>query len=296
MHTLPRLLFVLSALTTLEARAESLPAGSDAPAAWQVYTILQQSCAECHGGHLARPKGKLGYILDLPRLIDEAYVLPGEPDKSDLYTSMATDDPDLRMPPEDAEVPFPTPEQIALVHRWIASGAPLPKIGAGVDEFSADDAVDATPPAPANTGAQSSGTTPRLGRLHVLFVHFPLALLLCAGGAELLRLRRPDSVGLGGFVRGTVWIGALGAIAATGSGWLHAEAEAFGGLADRHRWLGVACSCLALLAVASERRTAKPGVGRMLFRIVLGALVVIVILTGHTGGALTHGKDFLGWF
>ncbi|BET69080.1 hypothetical protein ASA1KI_39980 [Opitutales bacterium ASA1] len=296
MHALLRLFFVLSVLTPLAARAATHAPAGDAPAAWEVYTILQQSCAECHGGHLARPKGKLGYILDLPRLIDEAYVLPGDPDKSDLYTSMATDDPDLRMPPEDAEVPFPTPEQIALVHRWIASGASLPEIGAGVDELFADDAVDATAPAPANTGAQSSGTTQRLGRLHVLFVHFPLALLLCAGGAELLRLRWRDSPGLGGFVRGAVWIGALGAIAATGTGWLHAEAETFGGLADRHRWLGVACSCLALLAVVSERRTAKPGSGRKLFRIVLGALVAIVILTGHTGGALTHGQDFLGWF
>src|SRR5690606_4399237 len=30
------------------------------PTAWEIYEILHTSCVECHGGHLAKPKGKLG--------------------------------------------------------------------------------------------------------------------------------------------------------------------------------------------------------------------------------------------
>jgi hypothetical protein len=52
-----------------------------------------------------------------------AAVVPGSPEKSQLFARITSDDPDLRMPPADSGKEL-TPEQIAILRRWIAAGAP----------------------------------------------------------------------------------------------------------------------------------------------------------------------------
>jgi len=54
--------------------------------ATQVHSIFQIKCVECHGADLARPKGKFGYVLDLPRVsANPKMIVPGNPLKSELY-------------------------------------------------------------------------------------------------------------------------------------------------------------------------------------------------------------------
>jgi hypothetical protein len=85
----------------------------------EIRPILKAYCLDCHGGTDAA-KGKLD--LRLRRFAERGGVagpalVPGEPDASLLLIRMQ----DGEMPPGEKKVP---PDQVALVERWIAAGAP----------------------------------------------------------------------------------------------------------------------------------------------------------------------------
>ncbi len=255
--------------------------------AWETYLVFEKNCAECHGGHLAKPKGKLGYILDLPRLVEEDYIFPNEPERSDVFTAMITDDPDMRMPPEDSDGPRPTEAEIETVRQWIAAGArihPLSPTTAGTPAENV---------APARRPAEFS--LPRLiGRLHPTIVHFPIALLLCAAAAELGFFLRPSMTWTPGMVRGCVWIGAFGALAAVACGWILADQEGLaGGDTETHRWLGVATAAVAVAILWIHQWSAGRARGRGILLVALLAGAALVVIAGHTGGVLVHGEDYL---
>lgn len=50
-------------------------------------------------------------------------IVPGNPDRSELIARVASNDPDVRMPPAEANKPALTPEQIDVLRQWIAAGA-----------------------------------------------------------------------------------------------------------------------------------------------------------------------------
>ena len=77
--------------------------------AGEVYRIFEAKCADCHGSHLPKPKGKFGYVLDLARVAkNPEYVEPGNPAKSDIYQMVLHKE----MPGEDADVPPLTSEEL----------------------------------------------------------------------------------------------------------------------------------------------------------------------------------------
>ena len=68
------------------------------------------------------------------------------------------------------------------------------------------------------------------GRLHVVVVHFPIALILLAGLIELVRIRKSNSSDM---ARLALTLGAVAALIAAGMGWVDA-ANQFPGAAPRH--------------------------------------------------------------
>lgn len=141
------------------------------------------------------------------------------------------------------------------------------------------------------------------GRLHPLLVHFPIALVLVAVGAEWWRsLTRQQ--GMSPLTRPLLWIAAISALLATGSGWINAAHEHDGDPSrnlELHRWigtgttvalLGIAFWCQALTAVIvrpSAQALAQLGSFRWLA--LVGAIAVSV--TGHLGGELVYGSGYL---
>ena len=89
--------------------------------------VLQSRCYSCHGKN--KQKGKLR-MDDSLRLMkggkDGPVIIPGNAEKSEMAKrlSLPRDDDD-HMPPK--EKPQPTEQEIALIHWWIASGAPFDK-------------------------------------------------------------------------------------------------------------------------------------------------------------------------
>ncbi len=264
------------------------------PTPWQIYQIFHESCAKCHGGHLTKPKGKFGYVLDLQRLIEQDYVKPGDPDHSDLFGKLVSTDEDEKMPPPDSDGHKPTDAEIATIRAWIAGGAPT---GALPAEMAASDAK------PGDRAGKSRPLLQTLGRLHPLLVHFPIALLLGACVAEVASRLRPAHAGwLQGTTRGSLWLAAFGATLAAACGWFNAAYEGYAsGETDTHRWLGLATAALAVVSLVAsevaERARARDVTtsSRTVLLALLIAAVVLVVLAGHTGGELAFGQDYLTW-
>jgi hypothetical protein len=105
------------------ARAESEP-----PVSFNrdVRPILSENCFQCHGPDAARRKA--GLRLDTregatAELDDGQAVVPRQPENSLLLRRVADADPQRRMPPARSGKRLST-EQIDVLRRWIARGAP----------------------------------------------------------------------------------------------------------------------------------------------------------------------------
>jgi uncharacterized membrane protein len=134
-----------------------------------------------------------------------------------------------------------------------------------------------------------------LGRLHVLVLHLPLGLLTLAVALEIMA-RFARFASLRPFLMILWMAGAATAILTVILGFMHAAESAFAGSSgvEAHRWAGVALM-LAACAVAVLRwrapRPAKLAEGAVLAAVSLVGILVIV--SGHLGGSLTHGEDYL---
>ncbi|MHB8520170.1 MAG: DUF1549 domain-containing protein, partial [Limisphaerales bacterium] len=110
--------------------------------------ILADNCFQCHGSDKNKRKAKLR--LDTREgLFGEIEgrhpVVPSRPDQSELYRRITASDPDDRMPKSGSGKTL-SPQQIALIKRWIEQGAgwqghwayvsavrpPLPRVRNGV--------------------------------------------------------------------------------------------------------------------------------------------------------------------
>jgi uncharacterized membrane protein len=138
------------------------------------------------------------------------------------------------------------------------------------------------------------------GRFHPLLVHLPIGMLFLAGVFEFLSYF-PRYKRLRQSVQPTLFWGALFAIAAAISGYFLSQE---GGYDDRilslHRNTGIATAIFSTLLYFLRKSaiTFFDDKGkRKLVRIFLFIpLIGVLSLTGHLGGSLTHGEDYLFGF
>jgi uncharacterized membrane protein len=134
-----------------------------------------------------------------------------------------------------------------------------------------------------------------IGRLHPVLIHFPIALVIVAVAAETAATATVDhrwrTVAIA-----NVRAGAAFALVAAIAGWSLAQAPGTETtrLLEWHRWLGTFASGLSVAAAVAASRSDGPAVAdRWLFRIVLVLAGALVAVTGHLGGVLVWGADFL---
>lgn len=276
----------VSAATCQEA---AIPEKSDETVDFgkSIKPFLEQYCIRCHG-----PKKSESFRVDAREDL-LAYIEPGDPDASDIFTSLTTDDEDLLMPPK-GEAVRPSKDEIQLVKNWIKQGANWPE---GV---TLAEPADNVKPAIAENASIGEKLWAGVGALHPAAVHLPIGLLLGAGLFALLGIR-------GNFVMSDcayycLWVGSLTSIVATALGWSYAINKGYGGdfaeLFDMEKsifWhrisgLGVTVASLLLALYAAAARSSDPDDG-FLWKLGAMLLAIGVGIVGHQGGELTYGEN-----
>src|SRR5262245_33902293 len=87
----------------------------------QIKPILAGKCFVCHGPDEKERKAEMR--LDVRDDAVPAYIKPGDGEHSEVYVRITTDDADLKMPPTASKRPGLTPDEIALICKWIDQGA-----------------------------------------------------------------------------------------------------------------------------------------------------------------------------
>ncbi len=290
-------LLLIAAIFTMagasSVAAPEKPPGKDEKLrlAAEVSRIFYAKCADCHGDHLPKPKGKFGYVLDLKRIgANPDYVVRGNPEKSELYMLVKNDE----MPGEDSDVPPLTPEEKKTVEAWVLAGAPhaLPA-GFSLAGIAAEK-MEKTEQKAEQKVSFLRRLANWMGKFHPVSTHFPVALLMTAVLAEAIAwwMKRDEWMLL---VRFLTVLGALSSVPTTVLGWLTDFPTISGSeLATIYRFhqiLGTATSawalvCATLICIAECE---EGSVARRRFRgaLLLGAFLISVV--GFLGGALNAG-------
>jgi mono/diheme cytochrome c family protein/uncharacterized membrane protein len=242
-----------------------------------VRAVFSAKCAGCHGPTLEKPRGRFGYVLDLARVAgNPEMVVPGAPDQSELWELVRRGE----MPPADSPTGPLTADEKETVRAWIDAGAPA--------------TASARPPATAAEPAALPSFLGRLGRLHVVLVHFPIALLIAAAAREAWSTWRGRSTPTAA-VHFCVVFGAVASVVAAAFGWLYAAGGAgatMPAVLALHRWLGTVTAGWAVLTAALSARDERRGVRSGAFRAALLIAAGLVGTTGHLGGTLVFGPHF----
>lgn len=134
-----------------------------------------------------------------------------------------------------------------------------------------------------------------IGRFHPLLVHLPIGFLLLAFLLECFaRLERFQEAGLGNAVPFSLLLGGISAIGAVLTGYLLSLDGGYGeDLLSTHMWLGITVAVLSLLAFILRTMFFDRPMIKKMYEGILLLMVVCLMATGHYGGSLTHGSDYL---
>jgi uncharacterized membrane protein len=125
-----------------------------------------------------------------------------------------------------------------------------------------------------------------IGRFHPILVHLPIGVLLLAALFQWLS-RKEKYQSLSSAVSIALFWGMISAIVSCISGYLLSNSGDYDGdLISNHKWFGIAVANISIFAYGLNRRN-KDNIW------VSGLMVLLIIITGHLGGSITHGSDYL---
>ncbi|HEY2411445.1 MAG TPA: DUF1549 domain-containing protein, partial [Pirellulaceae bacterium] len=115
------LLPILSAAPTSAQSSPTIEFNRD------VRPILADHCFQCHGPDVAQRKADLRLDVEpKPDREGGPILIPGQPDKSELFRRVKSSDPDEKMPPPGKGT-APTDNELNILQQWITSGAKFEK-------------------------------------------------------------------------------------------------------------------------------------------------------------------------
>lgn len=123
-----------------------------------------------------------------------------------------------------------------------------------------------------------------LGKLHPLVVHLPIGILLLNVGLIFIT-KNEKYAAAKSILPITLLLGALSAVAACVTGLLLSQDGDYTEVTlDYHKWLGIAVAMMSLAMYFFKQQEN---------RIAGVALALLLSITGHYGGTLTHGGNYL---
>jgi uncharacterized membrane protein/mono/diheme cytochrome c family protein len=129
--------------------------------------------------------------------------------------------------------------------------------------------------------------TDLVARLHPSLVHLPIGILLLAALFYLLS-RKEKYRSLSAAVPVALFWGMICAIASAISGFLLSRTDDYDAqLVSKHQWFGIATAVVSIVAWYLSKKDHR----QLKWTILL--MVLLIFITGHLGGSLTHGSDYL---
>ncbi|MEO7531652.1 MAG: c-type cytochrome domain-containing protein, partial [Sediminibacterium sp.] len=126
------------------------------------------------------------------------------------------------------------------------------------------------------------------GRLHPVLVHLPIGFLILAlvlqwlGGKEKYSNLLPA-------IRISFLLGMISAVLSCLSGWsLSSGGEYDETTLDLHRWFGISVAVFSFIGYLFSSKS-----NSIIKNILSVTTLLLIIITGHLGGTLTHGEGFL---
>jgi uncharacterized membrane protein/mono/diheme cytochrome c family protein len=131
-----------------------------------------------------------------------------------------------------------------------------------------------------------------IGRLHPLVLHLPIGILGLAFLMEWLS-KREKYQSLQAAVGFSLWAGMWSAILAAATGYLLSREGGYeANTLIRHQWLGIATAVSAVVVFFLQKNKNKAAL-RKAYLPAFGFLMILLAISGHLGGSLTHGHNFL---
>src|SRR6188508_208984 len=126
-----------------------------------------------------------------------------------------------------------------------------------------------------------------IGHLHPTLVHLPIGILLLASLFQLLALK-PKYAALHAATSIALFLGMISAILSCISGYLLSLSGDYDEeLVDTHKWFAISTASISLIAYLFHRWENE------FAKWVILLMVPLIFVTGHLGGSLTHGSDYL---
>ena len=126
-----------------------------------------------------------------------------------------------------------------------------------------------------------------IGRFHPVFVHLPIGILLFVAVLFFLS-KKQKFANLSAAIAPGLAIGTLFAMVSCVTGYLLSISDTYNEAAIfKHQWLGIATAIVGGISYFAYQRASK------FFGTILIVLSTLIIITGHYGGSLTHGEDYL---
>jgi uncharacterized membrane protein len=131
-----------------------------------------------------------------------------------------------------------------------------------------------------------------IGHFHPLIVHLPMGILLLAIIFTFLSQKKRFE-GLKAAVPLSFLFGTIGATVSCITGYLLSTSGDYEGeTVQNHQWLGIATAVLSFVAYFITRSNNDASYSSF-SKIIIVALGILLTGTGHLGGSLTHGSDYL---
>jgi mono/diheme cytochrome c family protein/uncharacterized membrane protein len=126
-----------------------------------------------------------------------------------------------------------------------------------------------------------------IGRLHPVFVHLPIGILLFAT-LLFFASKKQRFANLAAAVAPALAIGSFFSILSCITGYLLSISDAYNeDIIFKHQWLGIATAVTSVVSYFMYQKKSA------MFGPLIIVLTTLIMVTGHYGGTLTHGANYL---
>jgi uncharacterized membrane protein len=126
-----------------------------------------------------------------------------------------------------------------------------------------------------------------IGKFHPLLVHLPIGMLMIAILFGFMSLKEKYDY-LKGANHIVLFLAAVSATLSAFTGWILSQSDGYSGaLVEWHQWMGISLGAVSWVAFFAHSKNEK------VFKVTLIVSGILLIATGHLGGSITHGEDFL---